>query len=643
VTELDRPLLVYDGDCSFCRAWIARWRHATGDRLDYAPYQEIAARFPNVPLEDFRASVHLFETSGRRSSGAEAVYRSLSYARDGGTGLWFYEHVPGFAAASEAFYRLVAAHRDAFDRITRWLWGRHLVPRGHARTNALFLRLIGLVYFVAFTSLWPQVIGLAGQRGILSIAQYLSYLRPVTGPIRYWFLPTLCWLNASDAMLIGLCAVGTALSALLVLGLAPLLCLIGAWVCYLSLATACQSFLWYQWDSLLIEAGFLAIFLAPWRWRLRGNDEPPRLAWWLVRWLLFRLLLASAAVKLTSGDLTWRHLTALDYHFWSQPLPAWTSWYADHVPRWLHRFSTITMFVCEGLAPFLLFTPRRLRFAGALANVALQCLIALTGNYGFFNLLTIVLCITWLDDGVWPWRGRREPETTAERAPQRRGWPRWILAPVAIGLFAISLLPLLGSFQRRTQWLGPLELAYRVVAPFRIVNGYGLFAMMTTERLEIVIEGSADGEHWLPYEFRYKPGDVARRPDLITPYMPRLDWQMWFAALGNFRSEPSYLPFCARLLEGSPSVVGLLATNPFPRTPPRFLRAIAYDYRFTDPHTRKQTGAWWRRTRRGAYMPVLQLRDGNLIAVTDAEPRFGQSGEGELGSHVSEPDSARAR
>jgi lipase maturation factor 1 len=125
--------------------------------------------------------------------------------------------------------------------------------------------------------------------------------------------------------------------------------------------------------------------------------------------------------------------------------------------------------------------------------------------------------------------------------------------------------------------------------------------------------------------------------------MPRLDWQMWFAALGNFRSEPSYLPFCARLLEGSPSVVGLLATNPFPRTPPRFLRAIAYDYRFTDPHTRKQTGAWWRRTRRGAYMPVLQLRDGNLIAVTDAEPRFGQSGEGELGSHVSEPDSARAR
>ncbi len=611
-----KPLLIYDGDCGFCRRWIARWERATGDRVDYAPYQEAASGFPKIPRERFAEAVQLVEPDGQWSRGAEAVFRALAYAPGRGAGLWFYDHVPGFAGASEGCYRLVARHRPAFTRLTQWGWGAHLVPPGERLTTWVFLRLLAVIYGIAFVSLWTQISGLAGSEGILPARDYLTAIGEHFGPVRYWFAPTLCWLHASDGALNGLCASGVLLSILLAAGVAPVPCLAGLGVAYLSLATVCREFLWFQWDGLLLETGFLAIFLASWKWRSRpiSDPSPSPGALWLLRWLLFRLMVSSAVVKLASGDTAWRGLTALTYHYETQPLPPWTAWYAHHLPLWFQQASVVGVFAVEGLVPFLIFAPRRIRFAGCAAMAGLQGLILVTGNYCFFNLLALALCVLLLDDGVWPRRWREG--VARARVPSRSGgWGAWIRRPVLVAVFLISLVPLMAALHWPLSLLGSLPRVYDLASPLRIVNSYGLFAIMTTERSEIIVEGSADGLRWLPYEFRYKPGDLRRRPGFVAPHQPRLDWQMWFASLSDYRREPWFLSFCRRLLMGSRPVLGLLGGNPFPTAPPRYIRAVVYDYHFTDAATRRASGAWWSRTMKGLYCPVLTLEDGHLAAA----------------------------
>ena len=191
----------------------------------------------------------------------------------------------------------------------------------------------------------------------------------------------------------------------------------------------------------------------------------------------------------------------------------------------------------------------------------------------------------------------------------------WVRRPILIALFLLSLVPLVAALRWPLSLLGQLPKVYELASPLRIVNSYGLFAIMTTTRPEIIVEGSADGVHWLPYEFRYKPGDVTRKPRFMAPHQPRLDWQMWFAALSEYRREPWFLSFCQRLLEGSRPVLGLLERNPFPRAPPLYVRAVVYDYHFTDASTRRATGAWWRRSMKGLYCPALTLEDGRLAAA----------------------------
>jgi hypothetical protein len=415
------------------------------------------------------------------------------------------------------------------------------------------------------------------------------------------------------------------LGFLLLAGIAPILTLLGCWALYLSLANVCRDFLWFQWDSLLLETGFLAIFLAPWREISRpGTDPPPaRSALWLMRWLLFRLMFSSAVVKIASGDPSWRGLTALQYHYETQCLPPWTAWYAHHLPAWFQRWSAIGMFAIEGIAPFLIFAPRRLRMLGGLGLALLQVLILLTGNYSFFNLLTLALIVLLLDDAVWPlsWRGRAAGSNPLPLHARGGRWPGWVTGTATAALFTLSLVPLLGALRVPPARLGLLLAVEQAVAPLRIVNGYGLFAVMTTSRPEIIVEGSAEGRIWQPYEFRYKPGDPLRRPPFVAPHQPRLDWQMWFAALGDYRSSPWYLSFCRRLLEGSRPVLGLLANNPFPTSPPRYVRGVVYDYHFTDAATRRATGAWWRREERGAFGPVLTLVNGQLMAIPEGGGR----------------------
>ncbi|HKQ58997.1 MAG TPA: lipase maturation factor family protein [Candidatus Eisenbacteria bacterium] len=611
-----KPLLLFDGTCSFCRLWIARWQHVLGDRIEIVPSQEAPPRAAGIDPEAFARALHLVEPSGRVSRGAEAVFRSLAYAPGHGWPLFLYRFMPGFAPLSEACYAWVAAHRPLCERLTLAIWGAHVVPPGERRTAWIFLRALGGVYLIAFVSLWTQVIGLAGRDGILSAYDYLEGARRGYGAIRYWLLPTFAWLSASDAALHAQCALGVLASLLVVLGFAPALALLACWALYLSLVGVGQQFFWFQWDGLLLETGLLAIFLAPLGLRSRlGRDPPPsRLALWSLRALLFRLMVSSAIVKISSGDPAWRSLTALEVHYQTQCLPTWIAWYAHHLPPWFHRGSAIGMFVVEGLVPFLILAPRRIRFAAAAVLVGFQVLIAVTGNYGFFNLLTVVLCILLLDDGAWPWR---KPGVDASSGAR---WPAWVLRPALTLLLVVSLVPLLGTTRFPVQRLGPIADLFRFVSPFRSVNRYGLFAVMTTRRHEIVIEGSNDGTTWREYGFRWKPGDVRRRPAFVAPHQPRLDWQMWFAVLSDFRDDPWFLTFCQRLLEGSRPVLALMAENPFPEAPPRYLRATVYEYRFTDGATRRASGAWWTRELKGLYCPVLTMENGRIAPVMGGAP-----------------------
>ena len=613
-----RPVLIYDGDCGFCRRWVERWRATTGDAIEYATSEAAAPRFPEIPRERLAEAVAFAEPDGRVTFGAEAVFRALAHEPGRAWPLWLYEHVPGVAPVSNFVYRQVASHRPFLSRVSGWLWGPSLVPPGSRFTTWLFLRLLAIIYGIAFASLAVQVVGLVGHDGILPARDWLAAVRAQLGPAGHWYVPTLFWFGAGDRALEGVCLAGTGLAAMLFVGLAPPLVLAALWFCYLSLVSVGQDFLSFQWDSLLLEAGFIAIFLAPWRWLSRpsSDPEPPRLARWLVRWLIFRLMFSSAAAKLASGDPSWRHLTALTYHYETQCLPPWTAWYAHHLPVAFQRFSCASMFVIEGLVPLLcFFAPRRLRFAGAFVTIGFQLLIALSGNYGFFNWLTIALCVPLLDDGLF----RHVMPVAASSLPAARA-PAWLVRPVAVVLLALSLVPLSDVLGWPRAWLGPLPALERLLSPLDVVNRYGLFAVMTTRRLEISIEVSDDGVRWREYPFRWKPGPVARRPAYVAPYHPRLDWQMWFAALSDFGRDRWFLAFCDALLRGSTSVRALMDRDPLPGAPPRYLRALAYDYHFSDAATRRATGAWWTRELIAPYGPPLMLENGRL-AVAPVENR----------------------
>lgn len=479
-------------------------------------------------------------------------------------------------------------------------------------TRWVFLRLLGVIYLIAFVSLWTQIHGLIGEQGLLPAETFLQAVRQQVGTECYWFLPTLGWIGASDLTLHLLCAVGAVSAALLIVDLAPALLLAVLWADYLSLTLLGQVFLSFQWDILLLETGFLAIFFAPIRLlprRPADDPAPSRLMVWWLWWLLFRLMVSSGLVKLASGDPAWRDLTALTVHYETQPLPTWIGWYAHQLPDWFHRVSCAVMFGIELAVPLLIFTPRRARIIGTWILIGFQVLIAATGNYTFFNLLTIALCILQVDDRVWPAWLRRWARAGQPGTPRVRGaWPGWIIVTLSLLLALLTIVPMAHLSRGRLSVPRPLLWLSQRLEPWNLVNQYGLFAVMTSSRHEIVVEGSHDGIIWRAYEFPSKPGDPARPPAFVAPHQPRLDWQMWFAALGSYEQHPWFLRFCQRLLEGSPSVLALLARNPFPESPPRYLRAVVYNYRFTDLAIQRATGAWWRRERLGLYCPVLSLQ-----------------------------------
>jgi predicted DCC family thiol-disulfide oxidoreductase YuxK len=586
---MQAPILIFDGECDFCRIWIEYWKRLTGDRMVYEPYQKAAGQFPGVPRERFARAVHLALPDGEMLSGAHAVFRSLEFAPGRSWLLAMYRRLPGFAAVSEWVYAFIAAHRPLFFTITKLLFGLAIEPARYERVQWLFWRVLGTIYCIAFLSLLVQIAGLIGSRGILPLGLYLSRVSEALGPSRYWELPAIFWFNSSDVALTLVCAAGAVSAAMVAAGVRQRASLIVCWALYLSLTAAGQDFLSFQWDILLLETGFLAIFLG----------FSPAIVW-LFRWLLFRLMLLSGAAKLLSHDTAWRTLTALRFHYQTQPLPTPIAWYMHQLPAWFQEASVVVMFAIELGAAFLIFAPRRIRFCAARSIVFLQVMILLTGNYAYFNLLALALCVPLLDDAAL----RRIVPVQATRRARvvRYGAPA--VAAIVILLSGSQLLAEFFSIEPYAS-----RVALQTLAPLRLVNTYGLFAVMTTVRHEIVIEGSNDGSIWREYEFKYKPGDVRQAPRWVAPHQPRLDWQMWFAALGSFRSNPWFVNFVYRLLQGSPDVIALLGRNPFPLAPPHYIRALLYDYSFTDWPTRRATGAWWKREPKGIYLPVVSLQD----------------------------------
>lgn len=475
----------------------------------------------------------------------------------------------------------------------------------------LFLRLLAVVHLIAFASAWVQLDGLIGPHGLQPAAAFLQAAHDRYGARAYAEWPSLCWLFGAGTFLPVLCAAGIALSLLLFAGIAPVFCLALLWAGYLSLCCAGQVFFNYQWDALLLETTLLALclggpLLALWRQR-----EPPRIARWLLWWLLFRLMFLSGVVKISSGDPVWANLTALTFHYETQPLPTPLAWYAHQLPAWFHRVCCAVMFFIELVAPLALFGPRLARHAAALLVIAFMGAIALTGNYAFFNLLTVALGVICLDDTWWSrFRPCRRLLAAAARteAPPSRWWRRLPLRAFAGFVVVVTAIQALFSFPVRLRWPAPVGPVLGAIAPFRSLNNYGLFAVMTTTRPEIIIEGSADGRDWRPYGFRWKAGDLARAPGWVAPHQPRLDWQMWFAALESPEQNEWLTSLCRHLLLNTPEVLALLADNPFADRPPHFIRAVRYEYHFTDRATRARTGQWWRRIVLDYYVPPSSLR-----------------------------------
>ncbi len=506
--------------------------------------------------------------------------------------------------------RVVEAALLEIDRTSqeRVLWIPWRLPTMTPRLGLAAIALVavvglGLIYLAAFVSLGVQIVGLVGHDGISPLDRYLPAAHGAWGTAAYWRLPTLFWLGQSDTALVAGTVIGAILAALVVLDRFVRPALAALFVLYLSYVYAGQLFLNFQWDQLLLESGFLATFLT-------GGT---RIVVWLYRLLVFRFLFLAGVVKVVSGDPTWRNLTALKYHFWTEPLPTPLAWYAAQLPDWLLAALTGLTLAIELAIVFMIFLPRRPRALAGLMALAFQLAIVLTGNYNFFNLLTMLLCLFLFDDRQLR---RILPAELAARIGARAPRPG-TTATVLASLLAVVSIPvgldlIVEPFTNRH--LPVIGSLIEAIAPYAIVNPYGVFATMTTTRPEIIVEGSDDGQTWREYEFRYKAGPTNRPLKWNIPHQPRLDWQLWFAAFEGAGQNRWIEGLLLRLLQGSPQVLALLDTNPFPDHPPRFVRALLYDYRYSDASLRARTGEVWVRRLEGVYFPPVSLEDFSPVA-----------------------------
>lgn len=464
---------------------------------------------------------------------------------------------------------------DLRPRLRRWLDGER---PSYLWTRFVLLRLLGVVYYVAFTSALFQARALVGEHGLLPMKPWLEYAGFVQAPSLLWIAPT-------DTMLVAICALGMVLALLVVGGVTNAGVMLALWVLQTSLHSVGQLFWGYGWEIQLLETGMLAVFLCPLRtWRPFAS-APPEITVWLFRWLIVRIMLGAGFIKLR-GDPCWRELTCLVTHYETQPNPSPLSWALHQMPASFHTGGVLFNHFVEIVCPVFAFGPRRARHVAGTLMIVFQIVLILSGNLSFLNWLTIIPAIACVDDGFFRFRGRAPPATTLHRRSA-------IAYAFIVGILSIGpLFNLLSPHQAMNAGFDPLYL----------VNTYGAFGSVSKVRDEIVIEGSEDGVLWEEYELPCKPGDVMRRPCLVTPYHYRLDWQMWFAAMSTYEQEEYWFhPLVSRLLRNDPTALALFAKNPFPDRPPRFVRALLYRYEFT----RRGEPGWWKRTLIGEWMPTI--------------------------------------
>ena len=526
----------------------------------------------------------------------------------------------------------------------RYLFDPEFGSPNHFIARWLFLRALGLIYFSAFFALLFQVRGLIGTQGILPAAGYLHAVTSL-GALRFWYAPTLLWFSSGNTMLMAICWGGVVASLLLFINIWPRMMLLVCFVCFLSFVSAAQDFSGYQSDGMLLEAGFLSLFLAPsgffpgWG----TTQKPARAAMFLLLWEWFRIYFESGVVKLASGDPTWRNLTALYEYYQNGPLPTWIGWYLQHLPYWFHIATAgATLFMELGLV-WMAFFSRRWKIACFFIVTAWQIGVIATANYTFLNYLVLALAVLLLDDAFlqriiprrWQFnlsRGfsdladqRPEGTTSVDEAGAQGEFNLWAtfrtatFAVVLTWIFYATVVPLAQMSWHEVPF--PLK-PVAMLEPFRVANQYGLFAVMTPHRFEIEFQGSNDGENWVAYPFRYKPQGLKDRPRIYAPYQPRFDWNLWFASLGSWRQNLIVPRTEELLLENDRDVLGLFAGNPFPDTPPRMVRAVLWQYWFSTLEQKRREGVWWQRQLLGGYAPTLtRLSDG----------RFGVVGEPDLG------------
>jgi lipase maturation factor 1 len=549
----------------------------------------------------------------------------------------------------------------------RWFAGpRKPGPPGYFLPRWLFLRAMGVIYFSAFYSLAFQIRGLLGPDGILPAGLYLQDVGKYFGHARFWYTPTVLWLGSGDRAMMALCWVGMIAASLLMLNLWPRGMLFICFVLFLSFVTAAQDFSSYQSDGMLLSAGITCLFFAPGGWRPGfGESEPPsRASLLLLQLLWFSIYFDSGIAKYFGGDPSWRDFTAMDEYYQNGPLPTWIGWYAQHLPEWFHKSSAVFTIVVELLLVWMLFLPRRFRIVCFCIVTALQIGIILTANYAFLNYLVLALGVLLLDDRFlvrffpknWTAAVRKcltasEPEKSPEKsmvqldlsaaaaiesAPAKPAAPvdaktqsgiplsaraRQFASAASLWLagFVLAWLLYANVFLILQQVLPGLPLPSQpvtVLEPFRIANRYGLFGRMTWKRYEIEFQGSDDGTTWTTYPFRNKPQNPAEAPRIYAPYQPRFDWNMWFASLGEWRENPWVVRVEQLLLSNDKDVVNLFASNPFTQNPPKQVRAVLWQYWFTDMATKRATGLWWRREYLGLFAPSLeQTPDGKIIVT----------------------------